>query len=107
MNGFDVALVRWPDERQRLHALREGGTPRLLVVEAGLPPVGDDPLEDWLRAPVDIGELRIRVDTLRARAQGQNVVPSIDDDGILRFRESMVALPPVQRQLVRALVEHW
>lgn len=105
MDVTDVALVRWPVERQRLQMLRGRGEPRLIVVEEGAPPAGDDPLEDWLRAPVDVDELRLRVDTLRSRAQRRDPAPAVDDDGLLRFRGQIVALPPVQRNLAGPLVE--
>ena len=106
MDVTDVALVRWPQERLRLDALRARGEPRLVVVEEGPPPVSEDPLEDWLRAPVDVDELRVRVETLRARARqhGQDP-PTVDEDGVLRYAGRLVTLPPVQRQLASALLE--
>jgi DNA-binding response OmpR family regulator len=105
METADVVLVRWPGERGRLDALRARGEPRLVVVEDGPPPIGDDCLEDWLRAPVDVDELRFRVDTLRSRARRHEQPPSMDDDGVLRYGGRVVTLPPVQRQLAAALLE--
>lgn len=105
MEAADVTLVRWPAERGRLDALRTRGEPRLVVVEDGPPPVGDDCLEDWLRAPVDVDELRVRVDTLRSRARRHERPPTIDADGVLRYGGRVVTLPPVQRQLASALLE--
>ena len=105
MDVTDVALVRWPDERQRLESLRAHGEPRLVVVEDGQPPDGDDCLEDWLRAPVDVDELRVRVDTLRSRARRVEQPPTVDDDGVLRYGGRLTTLPPVQRQLANALLE--
>lgn len=105
MDTADVVLVRWPGERGRLDALRARGEPRLVVVEDGAPPVGDDCLEDWLRAPVDVDELRVRVDTLRSRARRHEQPPTIDADGVLRYGGRVVTLPPVQRQLATALLE--
>ncbi len=100
-----MVLVRWPAEQERLEELRASGEPRLLVVEDGSPDVRDDPLEDWLRTPVDVDELRIRVDTLRARAERLLGAPTVDDDGVLRHRHRIVTLPPVQRALADALLE--
>jgi DNA-binding response OmpR family regulator len=105
MEVTDVALVRWPVERERLHALRASGEPRLVVVEEGSPPTDDDCLEDWLRAPVDVDELRARLDTLRSRALRHGAAPTVDEDGILRYRGRIVTLPPVQRRLADALLE--
>jgi len=107
MDVTDVALVRWPVERGRLEHLRQQGEPRLVVVEDGEPPSGDDPLEDWLRAPIDVDELRVRTDTLRARARRREPAPSIDADGILRYRGRILTMPPVQRRLADALLERW
>ena len=104
---MDVALVRWPLERGRLDALRRQGEPRLVVVEDGDPPSGEDPLEDWLRAPIDVDELRVRTDTLRARARRRDPAPVIDADGILRYRGRILTMPPVQRRLADALLERW
>jgi DNA-binding response OmpR family regulator len=105
MEIADVVLVRWPSERNRLDAVRARGEPRLVVVEEGSPPVGDDCLEDWLRAPVDVDELRVRVDTLRSRAHRHDQPPAVDGDGVLRYSGRVVTLPPVQRQLASALLE--
>ena len=107
MDGADVVLVRWPLERGRLEALRQQGEPRLVVVENGDPPSGDDPLEDWLRAPIDVDELRVRTDTLRARARRRDPAPAIDADGVLRYRGRILMMPPVQRRLAETLLERW
>ena len=100
-----MALVRWPVERARLEQLRLQGEPRLVVVEDGEPPPVDDPLEDWLRAPIDVDELRVRTETLRARVRRRDPLPSIDEDGVLRYRGRIMTMPPVQRRLAEALIE--
>jgi len=102
-----VALVRWPVERGRLEHLRQRGEPRLVVVETGDPPHGDDPLEDWLKAPIDVDELRVRVDTLRSRARRRDPAPTIDEDGVLRYRGRILTMPPVQRRLAEVLLSRW
>ena len=105
---MDVVLVRWPEETPRLYELRDGGTPRLLLVgpEAS-PPASADPLEDWIRLPADDRDVRARVATLEARAGSGPPVPRVDDDGLLRFRDAWVALSPVERELASALVERF
>lgn len=105
MDVEEVALVRWPGEEARLVALRAAGEPRLVVVEEGSPTPAADCLEDWLRAPVDIDELRIRTAALRSRARHHVPGTSIDDDGVLRHRGQLVTLPPVQQCLAAALLE--
>jgi two-component system OmpR family response regulator len=105
---MDVAMVRWPEEEDRLAELRSTRSPRLLFVEAGgEPPPPTDCLEDWVRVPVNGRELRSRVRALTARAQSHGVKPEMDDDGLLRFRGAWVDLPPVERVLASALVERF
>ena len=103
----DPALVRWPDESERLAGLRTAQTPRLLLVEAdGAPPVTVDPLEDWVRLPADNGELAARLERLRARDAAAHA-PHVDDDGLLHFRGAWVALSPVEQALAGALTERF
>ena len=105
---MDVVLVRWPEETPRLTELRNGGTPRLLLVgPEAPPPASADPLEDWIRLPADDRDVRARVATLEARADGGSPAPQIDDDGLLRLRDEWVALSPVERELASALVERF
>lgn len=107
MTGVDVVLVRWPEEEARLERLRAAGAPRLLLVgeEWGAPrPV--DALEDWIRLPAADADLRLRVETLAARA-GRGVRGSVDHDGLLRFHDRWVTLSPVEVALASALVERW
>ena len=109
---MDVALVRWPaerSERDRLSVLRR---PRLLLVAPDAPaPSVEDPLEDWVRAPVDDIDVRARVDTLRRRAAAGGPTtaeePSLDDDGVLRWHGRWVSLPPVESRLTRALLDRF
>lgn len=102
----DPALVRWPDERDRLTGLRATGTPRLLLIAGGEePPVTVDPLEDWVRLPAERVELTARLDRLRAR--GTTVVPHLDGDGLLHYRGRWVALSRVEHALAAALTERF
>lgn len=100
----DVAVVHWPAEADRLARMRAAHEPRLVVVEHGPPPTTADELEDWLRAPVDEAELRIRIATLRERAERHRPVVCLDD-GILRVGGRLVVLPPIQARLAAALLE--
>lgn len=106
---MDVVLVRWPAERERLERLRTTGAPRLLLVgNAGPAPVTDDPLEDWIRLPANETDLQARIDGLRRRARrSEQSPPEIDEDGIVRFGERWVALPPVEARLAAALLERF
>jgi DNA-binding response OmpR family regulator len=104
----DVALVRWPDDADRLAALRAAGAPRLLLVGPDVaPPAVVDALEDWIRLPADDAELGARLETLRARGGAGAPAPSLDDDGLLHYRDRWVALSPVEQALAAALTERF
>ncbi|MFL6205480.1 MAG: winged helix-turn-helix domain-containing protein [Acidimicrobiales bacterium] len=107
---MDVVLVRWPAESARRDELRQGGRPRLLVLEDGVaPPVTDpDDLEDWIRMPAADGDLHARVESLRRRSQAQvEPGPALDDDGVLRLGGQWVSLPPVEARLTAALLDRF
>lgn len=72
-----------------------------MIVEHGLPPTTTDELEDWLRAPADETDMRIRLATLRDRASRNSDAVSIDD-GVLRAGNRLVVLPPIQARLASA-----
>jgi hypothetical protein len=104
----DVVLLRWPEEEVRLERLRATGAPRLLLVgEEFGPPDSVDPLEDWIRLPAAEDDLRARVATLAARAERSSAAPSVDADGLLRYRNRWVTLSPVERALAAALVDRF
>jgi DNA-binding response OmpR family regulator len=103
----EVALVRWPVEQERRERLLARNLPRLLLVENGaLPPVSDDCLEDWMRVPVDDTELRVRTANLERRSVlHERTEPMLDEDSVLHYRESWVALPPVEARLMGAMLD--
>src|SRR5258706_556107 len=104
----DVVLVRWPEETERLERLRAAGAPRLLLVGEDLAaPEPVDPLEDWIRLPAAEDDLRVRVSTLASRAGRTAVAPTVDDDGLLRYRGRWVTLSPVERALAAALIDRY
>jgi hypothetical protein len=104
----DVVLLRWPEEETRLERLRAAGAPRLLLVGEELgPPESVDPLEDWIRLPAAEDDLRARVATLAARAGRALAAPTVDGDGLLRYRSRWVTLSPVERALAAALVDRF
>ncbi|MCB1006107.1 MAG: response regulator transcription factor [Acidimicrobiales bacterium] len=105
----DVALVRWPTERERLEALRTAGTPLLLLVEDdAAPPVVASGIEDWIRVPADEADLRARVEGVERRAEAERAgEPVLDDDGVLRIGDQWVSLPPVEARLTGALLERY
>jgi DNA-binding response OmpR family regulator len=103
-----VVLVRWPEETERLERLRAVGAPRLLLVGEELAaPEPVDALEDWIRLPAAEDDLRVRVATLASRAGDTPVAPSVDEDGLLRYRGKWVTLSPVERALAGALIDRF
>ena len=104
----EVVLVRWPEEVERRDWLRTVGLARLLLVGAGFAaPKLVDPLEDWIRLPARQDELEIRIATLASRAGLVTSVPTVDEDGLLRYRGHWIALSPIERILVATLVERF
>ena len=102
----DVTVLRWPEERRRREDLAERGRARLLLVDVDAPPpIAADPLEDWVREPAGDLDVRARMEGLRLRLeQTLELVPELDDDGVIRFGERWAPLPPVEARLTRALV---
>lgn len=67
-----------------------------------------DCLEDWIRVPAPDDDVRIRMETLNDRVAGHGGgVPHLDGDGVLRFGQGWVALPPVEARLTRALLDRF
>jgi DNA-binding response OmpR family regulator len=83
--------------------------PRLLLVDSdALPPSPPDCLEDWARVGTPESDLRARISGLERRAtEHHQEAPLLDADGVLRFDESWVALPPVEARLAGLLVERF
>lgn len=104
---MDVVVVRWPAERDRRAELQRLGHPRLLLVEHGdPPPPAADCLEDWVRAPVDDGDLRARLAWLQQRASAHGGgAAALDADGVLHRDDAWVALSPVEARLMAALLQ--
>lgn len=104
---MEVVLVRWPVEASRRERFAEQGHPRLLLVEdEAQPPMGDDPLEDWVRVPASEIDVQARMATLAARARAA-AAPRLDVDGVLRFGSLWVSLPPVEARLICAMLDRF
>lgn len=97
-----VELVHWPAEETRRIELEATATPRILLVAPSEPaPITVDPVEDWIRLPVNERDLQARVETLARRSM---VEPSLDGDGVLRHGSNWTALPPIEARLVETLL---
>lgn len=102
-------MLRWPDERRAREDLAKRGRARLLIVDVdAAPPVAADPLEDWVRASAGDLDVRARIEGLRMRLeQAMELVPELDDDGVIRFGERWAPLPPVEARLTGVLVRRF
>jgi DNA-binding response OmpR family regulator len=102
----EVEMARWPEEVDRVERLRSRGVPRLLLLDTDLePPTSTDCLEDWIRMPAAEADISARTAALRHRVERHGTLPTLDGDGILRFRDRWVGLSPVERSLAGALTE--
>lgn len=102
----DVTMLRWPEERREREELARLGRARLLLVDVeSAPPVAADPLEDWVRRSAGDLDVRARIEGLRMRLeQTLELVPELNDDGVIRFGGRWAPLPPVEARLTSALV---
>lgn len=99
--------MHWPGDETRRCRLRNRGVARLLLVAPDAePPVVDEALEDWVRMPAPDVDVRARVEGLRRRFAVFDT-PRIDEDGVIRFGEGWVAVPPVEARLVGAMIERF
>jgi hypothetical protein len=68
MSTDDVPVIPWPSGADARHELAVARRPRILAVADGEPPPeGSDELEDWVRVPVQLDEIRLRQRTLHER----------------------------------------
>ena len=104
----DVTAVVWPEDGDRLGALRGVGAPRLLLVRPGVrPPAVTSTLEDWVRLPADQGDVQTRVETLAARAAAQrDERPWVDSHDLVHFRNQWAELSVIEAALTRTLVAY-
>ena len=104
--SVDVPALVWPEDDERLVALRRVGVPRLLLVRPGAPaPTVTSELEDWVRLPADDDDVQTRLATLAARAEAQRAdLPWIDSNDLLHFRRRWAELSAVEAVLARTLV---
>ncbi|MFE0257685.1 winged helix-turn-helix domain-containing protein [Streptomyces sp. NPDC059010] len=98
--------MRWPEQAVEVEAYRRRRMPRLLVVAPGArPPASIDPLEDWVRAPVDEKDIQARWETLRARSVPRD--PVIDSQGVLHYAGRRLPLAAGEADLVRVFLDSY
>lgn len=80
----------------------------LLVDAAARAPDPVDCLEDWVRLPAADDDVRLRASAVARRAALHvDLVPELDDDGVLRVGARWTSLPPVEARLTEALLERF
>lgn len=100
-----VELLHYPDDADRLAALRGRPVPRLLVVTPPhLPPPSVDPLEDWVWGTASGDDVEARVAALQARHQATQAAPTLDGAGRLCCAGATVRLSPTERALAGRLL---
>jgi DNA-binding winged helix-turn-helix (wHTH) protein len=103
---MDVRILRWPDQAHEADRLASLGTPRLLIVESGVPPPTETScLVDWLRLPATNEDMCVRLASLLSRAARHPRGPLIDDCGQLSHRGTTVALSSINEQITKVLLE--
>jgi DNA-binding response OmpR family regulator len=104
-----VAVVPWPEDAELLEWLAESATARLVLARGDEPvPWLDDPLQDWVRMPVHLGEAQARLEALARKVADRRrlaTVPQLDENGRLFHGGLWVPLSGVTARLAGALVE--
>ena len=104
-------VIRWPAEQLVAEQLATRGVPRLLLVDADSePPLSVDPLEDWVRLPVEARDLDAKLAALRKRAEVWSTAsqpPVLDGNGRLLLGSKWVTLSPIEEQLTEVLLERF
>lgn len=107
LNKGDVKLLRWPAESAQRERCRALGVLRLLVVEGGVPaPVCSDVREDWVRAPITDDDLRVRIATLRAKAEAHRL-PQVHPHGVVRYGGQTITVSRTETDLLECLVRQF
>ncbi|HWJ96909.1 MAG TPA: helix-turn-helix domain-containing protein [Acidimicrobiales bacterium] len=104
-----VEILRWPAHAGRREDLVAAQRPCLWVLETGELPPAIGPLEDWAREGDSERDVHARVQRLAALAPDvRALVPreaQVGEDGLLRFRGHLIAVPPSEARLLDRLAE--
>jgi hypothetical protein len=107
----DVPLLRWPVERVAAASREAAGLPFLLLVPHDeSPPVSGYRFMDWVRSPVDPGELVARRESLEARflQSSGGPCPQFDDEALrLSFGPATVDVASSQAVVLRILLDEY
>ncbi len=103
----DVAMCWWPQQAEKGESRIKNHSPVMWIVETGsAPPECLDPLEDWIRPPVNRSELKVRVACLAERAR-LSKIPILSMDNVLRYRGCRLPMAASEAVLMRELVDNF
>lgn len=102
-----IKFLRWPHQEAERSQLIQDRTPVLWIVESNVePPECVDPLEDWVRPPLQQRDVDARVACLSQRARSEQV-PVVNADNVLCTRECRLPLADSEAIIMTALVENF
>ncbi len=103
-----VEVVRWPTEASLRESLARVGVPRLLLIDAdGEPPRSLGVDEDWVRLPVNDGDLLARATRLGQQASHlHRDEPYIDRHRVLHRAGTSVPLTATEAAILNLLLKH-
>ena len=105
---MDVRILRWPDQTDEADRLASLGTPRLLIVEPGVPPPTETScLVDWLRLPTSHEDMCARLAALSERAAQHPSAPDVNEDGALSHRGTTTYLSSIDEHITKLLIENF
>lgn len=97
-----VAVVRWSGGRR---PTVDPAQPALYLLAPGVEAPSCGELHDWVRTPVGAQEVRDRGARLLARLRPDPVVlPTVDEDGVLRAGDVVIVLGAQEAAIVRVLL---
>ena len=100
-----IKVLRWPTDAALRARLRTVGLPRVLILEDDSVPPDTDPMEEWVRSPVEPGELLGRVRLLEELSRA--TFPVLESSGILHFGGRWTSLSPCSEAIVQILLDYY
>ena len=102
---MDVCVLCWPDQADEVDRLASLGTPRLLLVEPGVPPPAETScVADWLRLPAEDQDMRARLAALSERAARHPSGPVVNEYGQLSHRGTTAFLSCIDERITKLLI---
>jgi DNA-binding winged helix-turn-helix (wHTH) protein len=104
---YGVAIVDWPAHAAQRVGFARAGIARLLLLDADAPLPDDCGIdEDWVRSPVDLDDVRARLERLvRTARMVRSGPPTLVDGVYLRRGALQVSLTPAQARVMAVLID--